>query len=97
MVGNVRTDGSLFVISLQAKMCSDALLTCLPTVDIFTDLKFSRSDIHGKYTPRRVKRWLMVHKYNIYYRLLTLTDAFRGDEEIYITEGYKLSVYFGIF
>ena len=40
LVGSMYLEGDRFYVTLEAKLCSELLMTCLPAIEVLTDMKF---------------------------------------------------------
>ena len=40
LVGSFRLDSDKFYVSLEAKLCEELMMTCLPSIEIVTDIIF---------------------------------------------------------
>ena len=43
LILNIKASLDLFEAKVEAKICSDMLQICFPTIEVFTDIKFSKT------------------------------------------------------
>ena len=60
VVGSMVLRGDTFYLTLEAKLCSELLMTCLPPIEVLTDIRFPSAKPKGeKITP--VYTFIMSH------------------------------------
>ena len=59
LILNIKASLDLFEAKVEAKICSDMLQICFPTIEVFTDIKFSKTK------PQRTFFFLSVTQQNL--------------------------------